>query len=135
MDLTGELAMLYDQLPLGVLALMMGICCAVKHMALRRLALTRSYQNMALGRYWLLAVSAMACTGGGLIYLAFDRFVGLPRSAVAAGLDAGLNFFMGLYARRIKYFELSNEARRLPTLAVRLVYLVAYSTYIWISLG
>lgn len=127
--------MLYDQLPLGVLALMMGICCAVKHTALRRLALTRSYQNVALGRYWLLSVSVMACTGGGLIYLIFDRFVGLPRSAVTACLDTGLNFLMGVYARRIGYFELTREAKRLPTLAVRLVYLVAYSGYIWISLG
>lgn len=132
---TGVSVMLFDQLPIGVIAVLMGISCAVKHTAVKRLVYTKWYQQVMREPFWYWAVLVMALVAGGGTYLIFHKFVGCPWSGYLALVDATLHVASGYYARRIKLFDLE-RGRYLKTItALRIAFALTYVVYIWIGLS
>ncbi len=132
---TGVSVMLFDQLPIGVLAVLMGISCAVKHTAVKRLVYTKWYQQVMREHYWYWAVLVMALVAGGATYLIFHKFVGCPWSGYLALVDATLHVASGYYARRINLFELERRRYLKTIIVLRIAFALAYATYIWIALS
>jgi hypothetical protein len=127
--------MLFDQLPPGILAFLMGISCAIKHTALKRLVYTQWYQQLLWRRHQELAVLFMALCGAMMIYLIFDKFVGVPIAIYLAMVDFGLTLLAGIYAQRVKLFDMERHKHKRAILVIRSVFVLAYASYIWFSLG
>lgn len=127
--------MVFEQLPEGVLAVLMGVSCAVKHTAVSRLVYTEWYQRQMRLPTWYWSIALSSLVGAVLTYLIFDRFVGWPLAAYLGLWDYGMYFFFGSYARRIRLFDMEGSKFRRTVLAIRLVFVVAYLGYIWLTLS
>lgn len=127
--------MLFEQLPTGVLAVLMGISCAVKHTAIIRLVYTKWYQQVMRSRHWYLAVLVMSVAAGGGTYLIVHKFVGCPWSVYLAVVDTVLHVVAGFYAQRIKLFDLDRRQHVMMVILFRTLFGLAYVAYIWLALG
>lgn len=127
--------MLFDQLPIGVLAVLMGISCAVKHTAIKRLVSTKWYQRVLQGRYWAVALASTALFSGAITNLIFHKFVGCPWAGYLGLLDACMHVAFGYYAQRIGLFAMEQTRYRRTITRIRIVYALAYLFYIWIALS
>lgn len=126
--------MLFDQLPTPLIAFLMALSCAIKHTASSRLAQTRWFQELILGRGWYGSIVLLALAGGVGTYLIFDKFVGWPLAVELALIDAALFAFTGTVARRIKLFKMDRARFLRWVVGLRTVHVVAYGIYIWLAL-
>lgn len=126
--------MVFEQLPESVLAVLLGVSCAVKHTAVTRLVFTDWYQRQMRLPYWYWAMSLSSLMGAVLTYLIFDRFVGWPVAAWLAMADYAMYVASGFYARRIKLFDMKGRRFRRTVFALRSAFVVAYLVYIWLTL-
>ncbi len=126
--------MVFEQLPEGVLVVLLGVSCAVKHTAVTRLVYTDWFQRQMRMPHWYWAASLSGLLGAALTYLIFDRFVGWPLAAWLAVTDYAMYIATGIYAKRIRLFDMKGIRFRQTVYALRLVFMLAYLVYIWLTL-
>jgi hypothetical protein len=127
--------MLFDQLPLSVLAILMGVSCAIKHTALKRLVFTQWFQQHLWKRHWITAVSLVAVCGAVMIYLIFNELVGVPTACYWAFIDFCLTLGVGWYAHRVQFFEMESTKYKQALIIIHSAYTTAYVSFIWYSLN
>lgn len=131
---TGVSVMLFDQLPSSALACLMGVSCAVKHTTLKRLVYSQWYQQLMRSRYWAWVVSLAAMSGGAMIFLIFDKITAAALALSMALIDFSMTIMVGCYVRYVQLFDLPERQRLSRVIAIRIAYVIAYVSYICLSL-
>lgn len=126
--------MLFDQLPTGLLVVMMSISCAVKHTAIRRLLNTQWFHHAFLGNRWVTPFLLRCLLGGLSTYMIFDRFVGWPGSVYLALVDCSLYALTGTYFKYIRFFEMDSQCRFWVLVRADCYHTAAYASYIGLGL-
>lgn len=131
--MTGENAMLFDQLPVAALVFLMVISCAVMHTAISRLVHAHWFKQMMRGSSWPFAIFTASFAGGAGAYLIFDKVVGGPLATYIAAVNLSLFAITGTFARCIKLFDLEHQKFTRMIVLIRTVHAYMYMTYIGLA--
>lgn len=126
--------MIFEQLPTGVLAVVLGVSCAVKHTALSRLANTAWYRKMMQERHWL-GLILLAGGSGVMTYLIFHQFASDLLSVAITVIDTILLAASATYARSAKVFVRKPEEVAVVVWSLRTMLALAHIVFIWLALG
>lgn len=127
--------MLFDQLPTGVVALLLAISCAVKHTAVRRFTHTDWYKQMLRSDHWYFA-ALITCVGGSLLtYLFFGQIVTWSWALIFAGVDFAFHLSTGIYAHYTGLLDMARPRYLRRIITIRIFHAVAYACYIWLGLS
>lgn len=131
---TGGMVMLFNQLPTGVLALVLAISCAVKHTALRRFAYSSWYRSNMQQRHWLLGLSLLSTSSGVLTYCIFDRVASWELSGLVVSLDVFILAVFGAYTKHVNLLEQTPSEAARDVWCMRTALAVMYCVFIWFAL-
>lgn len=126
--------MLFEQLPTGVIAAVLVVSCAVKHVAIRRLIYTRWYRESMQRPHWLFALAVMCLVSGTLMGWVFDRFAPWPTSLYIGLTDSLLHVLSGVYVKYSNLLEEETPRTRQVVTVLRIIHASIYLSFIWLTL-
>lgn len=126
--------MVFEQLPKGMIVVLLAVSCAVKHLAVTRLVYMKWYQKVVKMPQWYWAGTLSSLLGGTLTYLIFERFVGWAIALSFGVVDFAMYFGTKAWGRRLKLFDKELDHFDKTVIAFRLAFAVTYVVYIWIAI-
>ena len=125
--------MVFEQLPKGVIVVLLAMSCAIKHLAVTRMVYTSWYQKVVQKPQWYWAGYLSSLMGGVLTYFIFERFVGWVIALVFSCIDFLMYLGSKYLARRLKLFDRQLNHLDKTVIMFRLPFVVMYIVYIWVA--
>lgn len=124
--------MLFEQLPAGVITVVLAISCAVKYVAISRFISTRWYQNAITGNRWLLALGVLGFLNGVISFGIFNHFTEWPVNLLIAIVDSCFYVMAAVYMRQIKIMQPSEEVECGVKILLRILHALSYAAFIMV---
>lgn len=126
--------MLFEQLPIGVVAALLVVSCAVKYVALKRLIFAGWFRQWLMGAYGWVGILFLSLVSATITFWLFDRFARCPMGLYITLADALLSACTGGFLKHSRLLEKDPASTAKTVIAIRTIHAGTYLAFIWFTL-